>query len=472
MFGFAARFGVDARERPADVQSREQPRVLMGLDPSQARARLLPEHIPLRFFASASVFHVLAWVAVFLAAEELPEFRGGPGPELAAVHVLTVGVLLMTAMGVTFQMLPVALGRPAPSAGTCSLAFLLLLAAAAVLVAGFGLYDARLLQAGAVLASAAVLIHVAATARVVLAARSHSSVVASVWIALVSMVSAVVLATALAFGSIPSFLPGHAEVALAHAILAAFGFMGMLAIGLSDVVVPLFAMTFVADHRWNNVAIGLAAAALALVVAGILIEVDALVGAGILCGLAAAGCHARAMTQALSQRMRKRLGPEFVLIRASWCLMPLPMLIGGGLLFDIVPDSGPALFGFALLYGWLLTLLLGVLQRIIPLLASMHAAREGGMPILPTQLVSEPPLRIHRWCHLTALAGVGVGLALEVPLVIQAGALMGVAGAISFLIFALVVLRRMSSQRGKVAARGAAHEGNPNASSSREVRTP
>ena len=424
-------------------------------DPGQARASLLPERVPLRFFGAAILFHVLAWAALIAVADEVPGFAGGPGPVLAGVHVMTIGVLLMTVMGVSFQMLPVALGRPAPSATLCSATFLLLVAATAAMVAGFALYEIRLMQAGAAFAVAAVLAHAVTVIGIVGGARSLPLVAAAVWTALVSLAGAVGLAAIMVSGTGFDVLPDHARIALAHAVLAAFGFMGMLAIGLSDVVVPLFAMAFVAHHRWSGAAVGIGAAALGLAVAGILANVDALVAAAIVGGLAAAACHGVAMARILAERMRRRLGEEFILIRASWFLLPLPILVAGGLFLDILPASGPALFGFALLYGWLLTLLLGVLQRIVPLLASMHAARDGGTPIPPSRLVSRRPLHLHRWCHLAALLVVAAGIALELPSLIRAGALVGTVGAVAFLAFNVTVIRRAAAQ--KRAARATAH---------------
>ncbi len=416
--------------------------MLAGLDPGRARACLLPERVPLRFFGAAVLFHILAWAALVAVAADLPSFAGGPGPVLAGVHVLTIGVLLMTAMGVSFQMLPVALGRPAPPAGVCSAVFVLLIAAAAAMVTGFALYEVRLMQTGTGLAVAAVLVHAALIARIVAGARALPLVAAAVWIAVASLAGAIGLAVMMVSGWGLELLPDHARTALAHAVLAAFGFMGMLAIGLSDIVVPLFAMAFVTDHRWSGAAVGLAAAALGLAVAGILAAVDALVVAAIIGGLAAATCHGVAMARMLAERMRRRLGEEFILIRASWFLFPLPMLVAGGLVLNILPESGPALFGFTLLYGWLLTLLLGVLQRIVPLLASMHAVRGGGTAIPPSRLVSARPLQVHRWCHLAALAVVAVGIALEFPDLIRAGALVGLLGALAFLAFTVAVIRR------------------------------
>ena len=77
-----------------------------------AKDRLLPASVPFRFFVSATVFQVLFWAMLFYAADEVPGFADGLGPVLAAVHLTTLGVLAMTAMGATYQLLPVATRQP------------------------------------------------------------------------------------------------------------------------------------------------------------------------------------------------------------------------------------------------------------------------------------------------------------------------------------------------------------------------
>ena len=78
-------------------------------------SRLLPMSIPFRFFGAAIVFHVLAWLAVLAGAQQLPRFAGGLGWPLAALHLVTLGVLVMTALGASLQLLPVATRQPVRS---------------------------------------------------------------------------------------------------------------------------------------------------------------------------------------------------------------------------------------------------------------------------------------------------------------------------------------------------------------------
>ena len=77
-----------------------------------AAGRLLPASIPFRFFATAVAYHVLAWLALLAGARDAPRFAGGLGWPLAALHLVTLGVVVMTAIGASLQLLPVATLQP------------------------------------------------------------------------------------------------------------------------------------------------------------------------------------------------------------------------------------------------------------------------------------------------------------------------------------------------------------------------
>jgi hypothetical protein len=416
--------------------------MLVGLDVAGAGQRLIPETIPLRFFGTAAVAHVALWLAVFLLADRVSGFAGGLGPELAAVHTLTLGVLVMTAMGASLQMLPVGLGRSAPSSMACNVVYGLFLMALALLLAGFAWIVDALIVGGAALASVAVAVYGVTVARIVLRSTEMRAVVLHVWAALASLALLVALALALAFDYRGGFLADHMRTAAVHALLGAYGFMGMLALGLSQVVVPLFAVSLVPYAAWAEASFWYALGGLLLAVLGAAFGEPLIVAAALVAGLAATAYHLRLMAETVKKRLRRRLSPEFLLLKVSWGLLPASLLLGAGLAFELLPATGPALFGFVLLFGWLLTLLVAVLQRIVPFLASMHTGRPGRRPAAPSELTDERLLSVARYCHLTAVAVTGLGIAVDGGLLIRAGAAAGVVGAVAFLLFMVTVWRR------------------------------
>ncbi len=423
-----------------------------GLKLGGATQRLLPEVIPLRFFGVALLCHAAAWAGILIFAEEVSGYRGGAGPVLAVLHLVALGVLLATAMGASFQMLPVAFALPPPPARLCHLAFVLLVTGGAGLISGFALYEPLPMVGGAILLGGAVMLHGLSMTRLVMQAGDDGLLRWHLGAALVAIGCAVVLAIGLSLDVRFGWLDSHPDVARAHLVLAGFGFMGLLVLGFSQILMPMFAVSNPTGDRLAWAAFALAVLAVLGAEAGALADLRALLIAGLVAGLCAALCHIIQMTLMLRKRIRARLGPEFLLIRLSWLFCPLSLGLALAIVLEAGPDTLTPLFGFCLIFGWYLSFLLGVLQRILPFLASMHASRLGAKALSPVKLASEPCLTVHRWCHIAALALVGAGLILADGWIIRLGALAGLAGALAFLLFGAEVLKRT---RGHISAASA-----------------
>jgi hypothetical protein len=414
-----------------------------------AKGRLLPVSVPFRFFIGACVFHPLAWLALFAGADELALFSGGPGYVLASIHLLTLGVLTMTAMGASFQLLPVVTLRPLGSIWPAKASFWLFLPGVILLTFGMISVHAPSLNWGAGLVVFGLVFFVALTANNLQRAGNLPVVAAHGWGAIAALIIFAVIGALLAADLDSGFLTDHQRLAIVHMNLAIFGFMGLLAIGLSLVLVPMFALSRSLSTFQGWLQLVLTVAAIVTFCIATLIDSKILGMGAITIGFAAAATHLRLMRNTLRSGMRKRLGLSFVLVRSSWGLLAVGLLIGLAIIVEFPIPNGPALFGFIILAGWLLTFLTGILQRIMPFLASMHAADASGMPPLLSDLTAQTPLKVHAACHFAALALCSIGIVLEWTIVIQTGAVIGVIGSVSFLVFAarvIVGLKRYHSQ--------------------------
>ncbi|MFO1128739.1 MAG: hypothetical protein U1E66_09980 [Rhodospirillales bacterium] len=407
-----------------------------------AKQRLLPERIPALFFGTAIFAHIFAWAALIPVADQWPTFAGGPGPVLAAVHILTLGVFLCTAMGASLQMLPVILAQPATNGRVCYAIFATLTAGAVLLVSGFAAIDTTLIAAGAVLLLAAVLIYGIAMARMLRAAAAAPLLRRHMVAALAALAAAVVLALALTANYRLGILPDHGRLALAHATLAGFGFMGMMALGLSLVLVPMFAIAESPPETMVARAFAIIVGALVLAVAGELADWAPVTALAALVGVAGAAVHIRAMALSVGRRMRRRLGPEFILIFAAWSFLPLALVLAAALALGLLPPQGAPLLIAVTLHGWLLSLLTGVLQRVLPFLASMQIARLKARPLAPAKLVSEAVLKAHLYGHLVAVAALALGTLLALPALVATAGFAGTVAAGAFAWFAVTVLHR------------------------------
>jgi hypothetical protein len=410
-----------------------------------ASSRLLPASIPFRYFGAAGVAHLFAWVALWHGADAATVFVGGLGAPLAALHLVTLGVLAMTAMGASLQLLPVATRQPIASVRLAAAAWWLFAPGVALLAWGMAVIDALALAGGAVATTAGMLVYSWLLAVNLRHARGMRDVVLHGWSALAALLGA--LATGIALVSVHLFgLPiDYRAMASSHLVLATFGFMGMLCLGLSYVLVPMFALAPAADpvrvrRTWLLAVAAIAAAALAPWTDW---QPAVVTGATAL-GIAALLMHFDLMRSAIAGGLRRPDGPSFTLVYAGWGLW-LAALVAGASLALLARPPAPLypLFGVLLVAGWLLSFALGILQRIAPFLASMHSSKSRGRTRTVSSLTPRLPSRIHLACHLAALALLLVGVATAQPALTRVAALAGIAGAVAFLAFLIGVRRRL-----------------------------
>ena len=147
----------------------------------------------------------------------------------------------------------------------------------------------------------------------------------------------------------------------------------------------------------------------------------------------------------MRRRNRRNLGTSFLLIRLSWVMLPVSLAMGLLLALDLLPSWGPPLFALTVVGGWLLSLVLGMLQRILPFLAAIHAARAARRIPKVSELSTGPILGIQTSAHVVALVTVGTGMVLDIDWLIRVGALTGAAGAGAFIIYAIDLYLRIEN---------------------------
>lgn len=409
-----------------------------------AKSRLLPASVPFRFFGAAVVFHFLAWLALGAGAEIWPAAPGAMGWPLASLHLLTLGVFGMTAMGAGAQLLPVATRQPAPGHRLLGALWWVYTVGVAVLVSGMGFAQPRWLAVGAVTVSLAFLAWAALMFRNLLGARGMPGVVMHGWAALLAL--AVVLASALSLAATWLGLdaPSRDAVLAVHAVWAPYGFMGMLVLGLSYILVPMFAMADRPPEREQLASWVLALMALVLSAGAVFtpwafaVRIGALVA-----GSAAAALHLRMVLRTLRTGMRGELGRSFTLVKIGWAGLAASLALAWAMVLELPVPRLATLFGLCLVGVWLLSLLLGMLQRIVPFLAAMHAGGSGRRARTPSSLTHEGAVRLHFACHAAALALLGLAALLDSPWLVRAAAAAGAVGAGAFALFFAVVMLRM-----------------------------
>ncbi|MBT7952840.1 MAG: hypothetical protein HN764_14525 [Gammaproteobacteria bacterium] len=406
---------------------------------ANARGRLLPFSLPFRFFLAACFYQSLMWVLLFLNPDDLITYNGGAGPILSAVHLLTLGVLLMTAVGASIQLLSVSTLRPMRSLMACRLLSWLLIPGVGILVYGMMNLSSLALVIGGSLVTIALLIYALLVFDNLVFASGMGVITAYIWAAILSLCMIVALGIALIMDYYHAFLQDHTFTAVTHMLLAAYGFMGMLSLGFSYILIPMFALAAFQNKKLAHTGFILNVIALLLLVVDLLITKNLLLWLAIFSGLTGSVCYLFSMYQILQQRMRKRLGFSFRMIYLSWCALPLSIVAGAMMKMGIIK---PALFGVILLLAWLLMFLVGILQRIAPFLTTMHLA-QGKAGKVPTQseLTSELSLKICNYAYIASLLLLISGLCFEQSLMIRIGSLVGLCAGLSLFYFLLNIVR-------------------------------
>lgn len=412
-----------------------------GIVLAGARGRLLPASIPLRFFGAAVVFHVLAWVALAVGAAQGAGWHGGLGWPLAALHLVTLGTLMSAAIGASLQLLPVATRQPLQSHRLAAALWWGFTPGVVLLVLGMGLARPTWLAAGAALVIGALLIHAVLLAANLRAARGMPGVVLHGWGALAGLALLLASATALVLGWLGRPLIDRDSARALHLLAGVFGTMGLLAFGLSAILLPMFALAPVPPVR-GQLASGTAA------LAAISIGAAAAAGlaplplraAALALGALAVAIHLVQMQRTLAQGMRQDLGLSLSMMRGGWAALVAALVLAA-----LQLAIGSALLGRAvlalLLVGWLTGFLFGVLQRILPFLVAMHCPPGRRAPT-PSALTLQAPLRLHAVAHAAALALLLAGLLADAAGLIALAAAAGGTGALAFGWFFAVLLRR------------------------------
>jgi hypothetical protein len=417
-----------------------------------AGSRLLPASLPLRFFGAGVVFHAGAWLALLAGAADWPGWHGGLGWPLAALHLITLGTLLCCAIGASLQLLPVATRQPLRSQRLMAALWWAYVPGVALLTLGMGFAELHWMAAGAAAVLAALALFGILLGLNLRGARGMPGVVLHGWGALLALALLGLSAVALVGLWLGRPLLDATAARGLHLLASAFGVMGLLVFGLAYVLLPMFALAPVPDERRQLASGAAAIVAIALAMgAAFGAAPTALRLAAIGAGTLALVLHLQLVRQTLATGMRRDFGRALVLMRIGWSSLALALLLALALVLGAPVETLGRLFGIAVIGGWLLSFLFGVLQRILPFLASMHAARGQKRPPTPSALTLDRPLAWHLRCHVAALGLLAAAALHTSPALASAlataAALVGLAGALSFGIFFAVLMRRLQLAR-------------------------
>ncbi len=346
--------------------------------------RMPPRWVPLRAFLAAPVLGGFGGLMLGIVGGSAAESRY-VGELIGALHLVTLGFLTLVMVGAVVQVLPVVTGVPVPGASWVGPASQLGVAGGSLAMAG-GLAGrwGPVIGAGGILVGAGLTVFAAAGIVAAWQARRNPTGRA-MGLAVVSLVVVATLGVA--------FLAGHAgwttlrrDLTDVHLAWALIGWLGLLVMGVSFQVVPMFQVTPQYPQRvqhWIP-----AAGFLGLVVwtFGRVGRWSPVAAVGAVVAVGAVAIHAGVTLWLQAHRRRKlrdvttddwRLGMASVIVAA--------LLVGAaGVGLVDLGRTGPALaLGVLVVFGAGVSVVEGMLYKIVPFLSWLHlqnlvSRREAG----------------------------------------------------------------------------------------------
>ncbi len=363
-----------------------------------------PISLPLRFFTVAPVFLGLAALLLALAGGNPFADLRSPA-QIAATHHITLGFMAMVMMGAIQQLLPVVIGSPMPAPRLVAwLTFLPLIAGVLALSAGFMLGRTGLLNLSWPLLGLAFLVFIAASLTSLARASAKNATKTALLLSILSLAGAVTFGMLLAAGYANGLPLPYAKLATAHISLALGGWVLLLAVGVSYQVVPMFQLT-PNYPRWTTAGLAPAIFATLLLNLALLLPESAPRWAGFVAEVLfwSLACSFAVVTLRL-QTQRRRHVPDAPLnfFRVSmFSLMLAAVFSLAALAFPVAGDPLRTLSALAFLLGFALSLIQGMLYKIIPFLVWFHLFRGGlktGVPNMKN-IIPEPWMWRHLWLH-------------------------------------------------------------------------
>ncbi|RTL58106.1 MAG: hypothetical protein EKK46_00485 [Rhodocyclaceae bacterium] len=369
-----------------------------------------PISVPLRFFLTAPLFLIAAGLALLFTGGDALGSRWHPHT-LGLTHLLVAGFMLQAMTGALFQFVPVVTGgnvqRPKRMAGVIHSALTL---GAVLLVAGFFTMNPDLFVAAAFFLGTGLILFLLVVGMALVRAEALGHTLHALRGAVFSLLptTALGIALALALGGRAAIDPSR--LLEAHQAWGLAGWTLLLLAGVSWSVVPMFQITPAYPRLLTRYFAPCLLGALGLLSAGVLVGIPLLVVVGEMALLAAAAAFAASTLVVQARRKRKTSDSTLLLFRGAMvCLLAFcAMGALGAMLPSLAEMPGPpVVMGLLLILGVFVSVICGMLYKIVPFLVWLHLQDRPAESETPPHMNKMiPPLR-SRWqmqLHFLSLA--------------------------------------------------------------------
>lgn len=364
---------------------------------------------------------------------------------VAIVHLITIGWLAMSILGMVYVVVPMTFGRAFPARKADYAAYALTVIGLIGMVAHFWLAEFRGMAWSAATAAAGIAYVVARLAVALRSAAVPGGVKLHVYLASLNMLGAVTMGVLLGFDKVHQFLPGYVlSNVFAHAHLAAVGWVCMMVVGLSYRLLPMvIPAASPAGATIYVSALLLEAGAVGLFVA--LVSRSHLTpwfAATIVAGFAAAGAHVgwmlkRRRTPAPGNS-RRGFAIGHIATAGVWlmCACVCGVVLAAAPMTELTL-RGALAYGVFGLIGFLAQAVVGFELHMLPTVSAYWALQRSGGAAIGVRPAANELRRSAIYCGwLSGVPALAAGLFFDVPNVLAAGA---------WLLFAAVVLAALDA---------------------------
>lgn len=421
------------------------------MTPAGAARESPPLGLILPFFLTAPLGLVAAGIMLVLAHADATTAVNTP-ELLAATHAAVLGWLSLSIMGALFQLGPVLFSGRLLPAFAIRAQLVLHVAGVSLMVGAFGWWRTGALAAGGTLTASSFVLFVLNAAFAVRWFARGSLVRNYVSIGLVFLSATAALGLSYAFALYQGWFPLTSGRVAAHAHLGLAGFLGIVIMGVSYQLVPMFQLSPHAEPRFARVVLPWMAVSVVMFAAIMWTDPPPAVRA-LAAGLIASG--AAMWMYDVSWLVRRRAKRSFD-IQGRSTLISLAFLTAAIVVGVLAASGQPAAlaverqrlqlsYGFLLVGGWAGATLLGNSFKIVPFLVWNGRFRErAGREPVPTlaQLLHGRLAHVTLYCLAAAvLVGACSASIGWLPGLRLAGAMLSTAGTLQFLSLLLVAMR-------------------------------
>ncbi|MDH5682453.1 MAG: hypothetical protein OEZ36_12760 [Spirochaetota bacterium] len=338
-----------------------------------------PIHIPFRFYIVAPLFGLLAAILLFVGNPDHYGTRLSP-LLLSVTHLFTLGFMLMIMFGSLFQMLPVLSGESIPDARFVSTAvFSFLSLGLILLVISFFFSQRQLLYFAVLSLVVAFLTFLISLSSVLIKKIGGKESIFTMRLSVISLFITIFIGLYRAMSYVYPMPFTYLTDLNFHVGWGIFGWCLLLVMGVSYQVIPMFHVTPSYPSRLTRI---VPSSIFIILIFLSFIQIKAAeTGLVILLSFLIAGY---AIYSLYLFTKRKRKVPDIII--SFWRLamisliMTVAVYMGNRFLGDVVElpvlwDSTSILIGLFMIFGFVSTVIIGMLQKIVPFLIYHHLQR-------------------------------------------------------------------------------------------------